>query len=322
MKVSVAMITYNHEEFIAKAIDSILMQRTNFDYEIVIGEDCSTDNTRNIIIDYNNKYPNKFRLFLNDKNLGGHRNFKQIFESCKGEYLALLEGDDYWTSPVKLQKQVDFLDNHPECAICFHNVTELYSIDCREPHEFLPKNQKEFFSVEELFQGNFMPTPSVMYRNGLIKEIPEWFSFLKFGDWALHILHALHGNIGYIDEVMAVHLNHQGGIWTRLSSVERGKAFIPVYDHLYTHLGPRYRGIIALKRYNMYINIAAQYEDMGELAEAKKYALKAFTKNLKIDIDIIKLYLKLYFPELKPLKRHIYTFLKHLFSNFTSNKKH
>jgi glycosyltransferase involved in cell wall biosynthesis len=322
MKVSVLMITYNHEEFISQAIDSILMQKTNFPYEIVIGEDCSTDKTRDIIIDYKKKYPDKFQLLLNETNLGMHKNGAQTYEACKGQYLAFLEGDDYWTSPDKLQKQVDFLDNHPESAICFHNVMEIYKDGSREPHEFLPKNRKEFYSIEDLFQGNFMPTPSTMFRNGLVTEIPDWFSTLSMGDWPLYILLALHGNIGYIDEVMAVHRNHEGGVWTILNSVERGKAFIPVYDHLYTHLGPRYRGIIALKRYNMYIHIASLYEAMGDLADARKYALMAFTKHFKLDINIIKLLVKLYIPWLKPLKRPVYTFLNNLFSNSTSNKKH
>lgn len=108
MKVSVLMITYNHEKFIAQAIDSILMQQVNFDYEIVIGEDCSTDGTRAIVIQYQKEYPDKIRLLLPEENLGMHKNFVQTFRACQGEYIALLEGDDYWTSPRKLQKQVDF----------------------------------------------------------------------------------------------------------------------------------------------------------------------------------------------------------------------
>ena len=106
MKVSIAMVTYNHEKFIAKALDSVLMQRTDFDYEIVIGEDCSSDNTRNIVIEYKRRYPDNIVLFLNEKNLGMYGNCSQVFQACQGEYIAVLEGDDYWTSPDKLQKQV------------------------------------------------------------------------------------------------------------------------------------------------------------------------------------------------------------------------
>jgi glycosyltransferase involved in cell wall biosynthesis len=116
IKVSVAMITYNHERYIAKALDNVLSQSTNFDYEVIIGEDFSTDNTRSIIIDYQKRYPDKFQLLLNDKNIGMHKNTAQVLRACRGQYVALLEGDDYWTSTHKLQLQVDFLDRHPECV--------------------------------------------------------------------------------------------------------------------------------------------------------------------------------------------------------------
>lgn len=305
------MITYNHQEFIAKALDSILMQKTNFDYEIVIGEDCSTDKTRDIVIDYRDRYPDKFRLLLNGKNLGMYRNSKQTFESCKGKYIAMLEGDDYWTSPDKLQKQVDFLDNHHECAICFHNVAEIYKDGSRAPHDSLSEaRKKEFFTVDDLLRKNFMATPSVMYRNGLVEEIPEWFSSLKLGDWPLHILHALHGQIGYIDEVMAVHLNHQGGVWTRMSSLEHAKALVAVYDHLYAHLGPKYGGEISRYLHDLHLMIAEMLEDMGELAEAKKNAVRSFANHFKVSKKLVKLLARLYMPRLyKLIKRTRYAIL-------------
>src|SRR5687768_16687744 len=113
MKVSVAMITYNHEAFVAQAIESVLMQKTDFDFELVIGEDCSTDKTREIVNGYKSKYGERIRVLLPAKNLGINRNLKQTLLACQGRYIALLEGDDYWTSSLKLQKQVNFLDTHP-----------------------------------------------------------------------------------------------------------------------------------------------------------------------------------------------------------------
>ena len=122
MKVSVCIITYNHARFIGQALESALMQKTNFDYEIVIGEDCSTDNTGLICKKYAEMYPDKIRLLQNDKNLGVIENFKRTLYACKGEYVALLEGDDYWTDELKLQKQVDFLESNRDYAIVFHNA--------------------------------------------------------------------------------------------------------------------------------------------------------------------------------------------------------
>ena len=134
--VSVLMITFNHEQFIAQAIDSVLMQQTDFEYEIIIGEDCSTDRTREIVIEYAERNPEKIRPLLHDHNLGlmGRYNFVAAYKMCHGKYIALLEGDDYWTDPHKLQKQVVFLENHPECSLCAHN-TRIVIEDC----EFIRK---------------------------------------------------------------------------------------------------------------------------------------------------------------------------------------
>src|SRR6266576_3052599 len=118
MKVSALIVTYNQEKFIEQAVRSALMQQVNFPYEIVIGEDCSTDNTRAIVERLASENPGKIRAILRDKNLGMHGNHRATYNECRGQYIAMLEGDDYWTDPHKLQKQADFLDTHPECCLC------------------------------------------------------------------------------------------------------------------------------------------------------------------------------------------------------------
>jgi len=118
MKLSVMMVTYNHERFIAQALKSVLSQRVNFDYEIVVGEDCSTDGTRDILMDFYHRFPDRIVPLLKNRNIGAMRNAEATFAACRGQYVALLEGDDYWTCENKLQKQVDFLDAHLDYAIC------------------------------------------------------------------------------------------------------------------------------------------------------------------------------------------------------------
>lgn len=120
--VSVLMAVYNHEHYLKKAIEGVLMQKTNFKYELIIGEDCSTDGSRRIVEEYQRRYPNIIKAMLNHENLGGRLNVWQITKSAKGKYLAICEGDDYWTDPDKLQIQVDFLENHPEYSGCYHSV--------------------------------------------------------------------------------------------------------------------------------------------------------------------------------------------------------
>lgn len=306
MKVSVQMVTYNHEKFIAKAIDSILMQRTNFDYEIVIGEDCSTDNTRNIIIDYQNKYPEKFKLLLNEKNLGMHKNGVQTLQACTGEYVAILEGDDYWTSPDKLQKQVNFLDNHPECVLCFHNVSEVYIDGSREPHDACRSDQKEFSTIEDLLEGNFIPHCTILYRRGLV-DIPDWFSSLPMGDWPHHILLALHGQIGYINEVMAAHVFHPAGVWYSFSQswLKEAKAKIQVYDQLQTCFEPnsKYRKIIDRILPTLCLDVASMYENVGDLDNAKNYARRCLTRQLLLNVRLFQVLSSIYAPRIYKILR-------------------
>jgi glycosyltransferase involved in cell wall biosynthesis len=182
-KVSVCMITYNHEQFIAQAIESVMMQQVNFDYELVIGEDCSTDRTREIITEYYYKFPDRIRLLLWKENQGlrGRNNLVKTLFECKGKYVALLEGDDYWIDPNKLQKQVDYLDIHTECALCFHNVLVVYNDNSQPVHLFNSPDQKEISSFLDLLKTYFTHTCSVMFRNGIITKFPDFFYQLSHG---------------------------------------------------------------------------------------------------------------------------------------------
>jgi glycosyltransferase involved in cell wall biosynthesis len=241
--VSVCFITYNHERFVAQALEGVLMQKTNFDYEIVIGEDCSTDRTREIIKDFIKKYPEKIRLLLRPQNIGAARNFVQTFSTCKGRYIALLDGDDYWTSPYKLQKQVDFLESHPECSECFHDV-QVVSEEDKPLFISSPRRKKPRYTLKDLLKGNFIYTCSVVYRKGLMKEFPEWIYKVSIGDWPLHILNAQYGDIGYIDEVMGAYRVHSGGIHSSKEEMEQVKETIEVYSYINAHLNYRYNTYI------------------------------------------------------------------------------
>ncbi len=134
MKLSVCVPTYNHEQYIGQMLDGAFMQQTNFEFEIVIGDDASTDATPDIIREYDAKRPGIIRAFLHSENQGpkeprefaGRNNVLQLLKACKGEYVAMCEGDDYWTDPLKLQKQVDFLDANPDFAVCHHNMEVIY----------------------------------------------------------------------------------------------------------------------------------------------------------------------------------------------------
>jgi glycosyltransferase involved in cell wall biosynthesis len=239
IKVSVCTTTYNHERFIAQTVESVMAQDTDFQYEHVIGEDCSTDRTRDILLDYQQRYPDRLVLLLREQNIGRRSNFVDALRTCQGEYIAILEGDDYWTSPQKLQRQADYLDDHPECVICFHPVIKYYEDENREV-PFVPSPLKGTYVLDDLLERNFIATCSVMFRNGLIDEYPPWFQTVPAADLPLHVLHAQHGDIGYLDEMMAVHRIHAGGVWSPKHAVDRLQAKIEVLEALKQHLGPPY----------------------------------------------------------------------------------
>jgi glycosyltransferase involved in cell wall biosynthesis len=244
MKVSVQMITYNHEKYIAQAIESVLMQETDFAYELVIGEDCSPDGTREIVVDYARRFPAKIRALLPEQNLGMHENASRTRQACQGEYRAILEGDDYWTDPHKLQKQVDFLDSHPECAMCFHDVMVVYEDGSKDPHSFCPPDQKEISTIKDLLVRNFIPTCSVMVRKSLPNDRPDWYQNLPIGDLPSHILTAQHGDIGYIDDVMGAYRVHPGGIWSQRDPVGKLLGGIEVLEQINAHLSYQYEELI------------------------------------------------------------------------------
>jgi glycosyltransferase involved in cell wall biosynthesis len=129
--VSVMMITYNHAPYIAKGIEGVLQQKTNFPFELVIGEDCSTDGTREIVFEYQKKYPDIIRVITSDKNVGMIKNGSRTQKACRGKYVAICEGDDYWHHPCKLQKQVDYMENHPECGLV-HSDYDRYIVRSRK----------------------------------------------------------------------------------------------------------------------------------------------------------------------------------------------
>lgn len=238
-KVSVAIITYNHEAFIEQAVDSVLMQETDFEFEILISEDCSADGTRGILMAVRDRWPDRIRLLLSERNQFDNEVLTRCFAAARGEYIALLEGDDYWTSFQKLQKQVDFLDGHPECVSCFHPAELVYEKDVKEelPNTFQPKLR---FRLEDLLvSGCFIETATVMFRRQAAGDLPDWYRDTFCGDWALHVLLAQRGEIGYIDEPMAAHRYHQQGVWTRLDVVERLQKIIQAYSQVQMYLGPR-----------------------------------------------------------------------------------
>jgi len=221
-KVSVHMITYNHEPFIGQAIESVLGQQTDFDYELVIGEDCSTDATRSVALAYQAQHPNRVRVLCHEVNMGMLRNAATCTAACRGKYLAKLEGDDYWTDMRKLQKQADFLDAHPDTALCYTNAV---AFDTDRPDEkqvlIKPGERKPFIDVAELVTGNQVVSLTRMSRRYDMDALPALYFKGTEGDWPLACLLACSGRVAYIDEITGAYRRHAGGVFTRRSDTEK-----------------------------------------------------------------------------------------------------
>jgi glycosyltransferase involved in cell wall biosynthesis len=209
-KVSVVSICYNQEDYIRETLDGFVMQKTDFPFEVVIADDCSTDKTPEIIKEYAEAHPDIFKPILRKKNLGVLRNFSGAIQAAQGTYIALCEGDDYWTDPQKLQMQADFLDKNPAYALCFHPVKVFWENGEEKDVIYPDSKDKSQFTVKELLQHNFIQTNSVMYRKQKYDDIPLDVMPL---DIYLHLYHAQFGKIGFIDKVMSSYRRHAGGIW-------------------------------------------------------------------------------------------------------------
>ena len=217
--VSILCVTYNHKDYIAQALDSFLMQKTNFKFQVIVGDDCSTDGTTEILKEYAKKYPDIIKPIFREKNIGATKNSLEVYSNAKTPYVAICEGDDYWIDEYKLQKQVDFLETHPDYSICFHPVKVVYDgFDFEKTDEIYPTQKmiESGTTFELLLKTNFMCTNSIIcrsiFRNTKYEDcVPK---DAQPGDWFISLLHAKEGKIKMLPEIMAVYRRHPQGVWS------------------------------------------------------------------------------------------------------------
>ena len=237
---AVWVVTYNQRDFISQTIESIVQQKTNFRFKVYIGDDCSTDGTREICIKYKALYPELIELVFNSVN-HMQQNSMNVYNACFGsgaKYTAMCEGDDYWADPNKLQTQVDFLEAHPEFSGCFHNTEERYEQD-KSKSSFLYCNfpSARAISFNDLCYANIIPTCSVVFRNNLFDKFPERYFKLRLGDWTLHLLNAQFGDFWYIPRIMAVHRLHNKSTWMLQDANKNRQSTIEAYDEMISGFG-------------------------------------------------------------------------------------
>ncbi|NVO85927.1 glycosyltransferase family 2 protein [Hymenobacter terrestris] len=283
--VSVMMICYNHDKFIEKAIDSILSQVTNFDFEIVIGDDFSRDNTRKILSVYNEKYGEKIKIIFQKNNVGVSKNFECTMQQCRGKYVAILEGDDYWIDNNKLQKQVDLLERDSTLSMCFHNAKVVYEGigGTRSSHPMVI-NKKFEYTLTDITRDWFVATASIVYRRHLIENFPSWVHESVVVDLPLLAMLTTKGKAGYIDEEMSVYRVNTGGV-TRTDKQESFLLnLVRMHSYLNEYLDYNENVNLTIKISNNYMSLSDLMINNYKCIKALFYLLKSIERRLSIKI--------------------------------------
>ena len=292
--VSICCQTYNHVNYIKEAVESFLMQNVNFSYEILLRDDASTDGTAEICKEYANSYPDKINLLAYNENQWkkGVKPFSDNVKRAKGKYIAMCEGDDYWTDPLKLQKQVDFLEGNKSFSLCFHNAKVIYELG-QESHVFKELQTREY-SGNEVLDTWTIPTASVLFRRKNLNIENLTNPNYLYGDIILFLTLAETGKLFCMNEIMSVYRRHEGGITTReKKSLIRAKNFIIHHLEIKNNFNGKYKkteenilseaymGLSKMELINLKFNF------IYSLKLAYKQNPKSFNRNFK------KIYLKI-----------------------------
>ena len=277
--VSVHMVTFNHEPFIEQALEGILMQETTFPIELVVGEDCSTDRTREIVLEYRRKHPDVVRVALWDKNVGGRRNSLELYRLIRGEYVAYNEGDDYWTDPHKLQKQVEILDAHPTFPACCHRVGYV-NCETGKAGTLTTSPSHETVSIADIILALPVHASGFMFRRKLLLPLPQAYFDAPFGDVFVFCVLADRGDFGYIDEEMSIYRRHSGGIWSGTSAITNYRTSVAAWRMIDAYFGYRYHQLIRFRLSHHLHCLSGAYSRAGDRKSASAAEVASLRESL------------------------------------------
>lgn len=298
--VSVVMITYGHENYIRQAIESVLMQKCNFEIELILSNDCSPDKTNDVIQEIlkTHKSANWIKYFNHKKNLGMMPNFQFALEKCTGKYIAICEGDDYWIDELKLQKQVDFLDENLDYVI--HSGVATVIKENKLTDDFIGMSLSEkTFILENFYNQNNIVTCTVLFRN-IIKNYPENFNTVTFGDWYFYValLNQTKLKAFRSRDILSVYRIHENGVMKSLSQIKNKQKHIEQILKIKKFLGYKsYSDLTKTSLNNYYLS-----KFKLELKELKFFnSIRTFYNNLVEikDIKLISVYFRVLLSGLK-----------------------
>jgi len=304
--VSISCITYNQEKYIVDALDSFLMQKTDFFFEILVHDDASTDRTPEILKEYAEKYPDIIKVIYQTENqYSKGKSISKIFNypRAQGKYIAVCEGDDFWLASDKLQKQVDYMEKNPDCTFCFHNA-QIQKTDKQHSNSFMLNEsiKSDKYSLGEMCLLGFIPTASFLFPKYIVEEFPKWFSKAIVGDLPTLLIATSHGYAYYINEVMSVYrTNVEGSATSRMiNTPDKTKNLIKMQ-----------KGIIEiLKNVNEYSNekFSNEFQRAIRIREVEILLLERNRKQLKSEKykeyfkglkkrNRLKFWIRYYFPD-------------------------
>lgn len=259
--VSICCLAYNHEKFIRQTLDGFLMQKISFPFEIVIHDDASTDNTADIIREYETNYPNLFNALYQTENQRSKyksgMNPRFNYPRAKGKYIALCEGDDYWTDPYKLQKQILFLEANPDFNICFTRANTLRG-NIKEPYPIPDISPKGIYKYDDLLEHyNFITTASVVFRKNF-NEIPNWYKKIPFGDLIIYFICCKNEKIKCLPDFTSIYRIHEGGVWSSTDKNTQYFNILKFYSKIFRVLTTKQKEIVKRKANNLIASISYQ----------------------------------------------------------------
>ncbi len=292
--VSIICNAYNHERYIRDALEGFVKQKTNYAFEVLIHDDASTDHTADIIREYEKNYPDIIKpIYQTENKYSQHIPINRTYQHSRvqGKYVALCEGDDYWTDPYKLQKQTDFLEKNPKTSICSHRVKRVREGKCLG--YVAPRNRDCIIPVEDVILGggSFVATNSLMLRAECYKKFLPFREILNF-DYVIQIQGALDGGMGYLNDCMGCYRVGTPGSWTRsvTSNIDKYVAFIEKIKMMLVELDKDTKGAYSTsieKRIRMYdydvLNIRGKYKEMLK----KQYRDLFFSLSLKRKLKVL-----------------------------------
>lgn len=273
--VSVAITSYHSSAWLPRALDSVLLQQTAFPFEIVVGDDCSTDNTMDVLRAYQQKYPSILHVLRRTERLGMQRNFYDTFEQCRGKYIAWLDADDYWTDPQKLAVQVATMEADDTVSVCAHFVRQVNDtgevVRCR-----CPSQRPGRYGLNDILRSNFVPSPTILFRNGIHRSLPDsFFTLTGVVDWPILLQATLVGDIVLLNRTMADYVLTPGSAYQGKGPLYQDTIDLEFYEMAEQMLPQQWQRSIRAAKGHRHEAMSYHLLRQGSFAEARMAAQRA-----------------------------------------------